>query len=401
MDIFTLEHSGGTYKHGKIINGLYKKIWVERYLEPGEFAVIGLPTKELREDLAIGTLISHTNSKEVMIVEDHEIKDEGGVPTFTVTGRSLDSFLESRVATDDGMGFNGPHDDGPSFPSAGSTMYDGTAWPFRFDNITPPNLVVQLMKNAMDPTLAVRSSFQIPDISISNSITTTYTADDVDVPRGDLYSQIKDILDGIDAGIKVRRPDSTHDKIRFIVHKGDNKRSSVRFSYLRGEIGKSRYFWSSRNHRNAAYVSTRYQGVYLKLESTTHNGFDRRVMFMDATDINKASNSSGISKIESILKTRATRELKKRKTKTIFEATLAPNNRYVFRKDYDVGDLVYVDGNYDISAVMRVTEFVETDEGAGTVGVPTLESVRVIDEETDSDLDVYSWNTEGGSYGSG
>ena len=134
MDIFTLEHVRSSYKNGASVNGLRKKQWVERYLEPGEFTLIGEPTDQLREQLAIGTLISHIDTKEVMIVEDHTIEERSGsAPIFTITGRSLDSFAESRVVTDNSMGFNGPNDDGPP-----KTLYDGTAWPYKFTNITVP-----------------------------------------------------------------------------------------------------------------------------------------------------------------------------------------------------------------------------------------------------------------------
>jgi len=393
MDIFTLEQEGTTYKNGEIVNGLYKKLWVERYLEPGEFTLVGTPTRELRESLAIGTLISHTNSKEVMIVEDQQIED-GQNPVFTVTGRSFDSILESRVATDSGLGFNGPNNSG----TAPLVLYDQTAWPYRFEDVTPPELVVELMRDQIGSDTGIRTTFRIPYIEISNAITTTYNSEDQDVPRGDLYTKIKDILDGIDAGIKVRRPDNSHEKIRVIVHKGTNRKDTVRFSYLRGEVTKAKYFWSTRNYRNAAYISTRYQGQYVVPASGSGlSGLDRRVMFIDATDVNKGETTAQKNLIKSVLQNRAKRELRKHRLKTVFEAEISPQNRYEFRKDYDVGDLVYVDGNYDVSAVMRVTEFVESDEGNGTVGIPTLEAVRVIDEETDSDIDIYTVEEKGGA----
>lgn len=400
MDIITLNHSDGTYKEGRIVNGLYKKLWVERYLEPGEFTLVGLPTKYLRDALPIGTLISHTNTEEVMIVEDHQIEDDGSSAIFTITGRSLDSFLESRVATDNGLGFNGPGDNGGGPGGSGKTLYDGTAWPYRFEDVTPPELVVALMIDQMDSVQAIRTSFKIPDISITHNITTHYNSEDQDVPRGDLYQQIKDILESIDAGIRVRRPNENHSKIKIQVHKGVNRKDDVRFSHTRGEVEKAKYLWSSRNYRNAAFITTRYQGLYLSLgNASTFSGFDRRVMFIDASDINKADTLAKVSLIENILKNRARRELRKHKAKTVFEATVSPQNRYTFRKDYNVGDLVYVDGNYDVSSVMRVTEYVESDEGGGTIGRPTLESVRVIDEETDSDYDPYIWDRKGGESG--
>ena len=90
MDIFTLEHSGSSYKNGELINGIYKKQWIERYLDPGEFTLVCTPTDEIREKLAIGTLISHIDTEEVMIVEDHEIEEKvGAIPVLVDIDESL------------------------------------------------------------------------------------------------------------------------------------------------------------------------------------------------------------------------------------------------------------------------------------------------------------------------
>lgn len=395
MDIFTLEHVGSSYKNGELVNGLRKKQWTERYLEPGEFVLVGEPTDQLREQLAIGTLISHVDTKEVMIVEDHQIEERSGsAPIFTVTGRSLDSFAESRVVTDNGLGFNGPTDSGPP-----KTLYDYTAWPYKFTDITPPELAVKLLEEQLETNKATRSSFMVPHLSVLHNITTTYTRKDQDVPRGDLASQLLEILGDIEAGLKTMRPDETHDDIRLMVHKGTNKKATVRFSFAKGDVLNAKYLWSSRDYRNAAYISTRYQGLYVVLggDDTDLTGLDKRVTFIDATDIERADTWARVAEIYSLLKTRAKRELRKKKReRNVLEAQVSPLTRYRYRKDYDIGDVVHVDGNYDVSANMRVVEYVETDEGSGSLGVPTLEAVRTDD---DSDLDIYTWERQGGESG--
>lgn len=395
MDIFTLDHVGSTYKDGKIVNGLSKKQWVERYLEPGQFTLVGEPTDQLREQLAIGTLISHVDTKEVMIVEDHQIEEKSGsAPIFTITGRSLDSFAESRVVTDNSLGFNGPTDSGPP-----KTLYDGTAWPYKFSNVTPPELAVKLLEEQLEYAKATRSAFVVPDLSVSHNITTTYTRKDQDVPRGDLSSQLLEILGDIEAGLKTRRPDTTHYDVQLLVHKGVNRKATVRFSFAKGDVLNAKYLWSSRDFRNAAYISTRYQGLYVSLggAEADNTGLGRRVTFIDATDIEQADTWDRVAEIYSLLKTRAKRELRKKKReRNVLEAQVSPLTRYRYRKHYDIGDVVHVDGNYNVSANMRVVEYVETDEGSGSLGVPTLEAVRTDD---DSDLDIYTWEERGGAFG--
>lgn len=398
MDIFTLEEDDSSYKNGELINGLYKKQWIERYLEPGEFTFMCVPTDEIRSKLAIGTLISHIDTEEVMIVEDHEIEEKlGAVPVMKITGRSLDSFIESRAATDDGLGFRGPGDMGLPPGSPGSTLYDGTAWPYSWDDVTPPELAVKMLEKALEPTKVTRTAFGIPNLAVSHNITTTYTSKKRDAKRGDLASQILEILGDIEAGIKSQRPNTAHNNIKLLIHKGVNRKDTVRFSYEKGEVIDAKYFWSSREYRNSAYISTRYQGKYVLLGSGSGtSGLSRRVTFVDATDIEKAGTLARVAEIFDILETRAKRELRKsRRERQVLEAQISPLARFKYREHYKIGDIVRVDGNYGISSNMRVTEYAESDEGTGTVGVPTLEAVRTND---DSDVDVFAETAERGGY---
>ena len=51
----------------------------------------------------------------------------------------------------------------------------------------------------------------------------------------------------------------------------------------------------------------------------------------------------------------------------------AANARY--RVDFNVGDLIRVHGNYNEAASMRVSEYVEIEDGNGKSGYPTLTMV--------------------------
>jgi hypothetical protein len=55
---------------------------------------------------------------------------------------------------------------------------------------------------------------------------------------------------------------------------------------------------------------------------------------------------------------------------------IAKTSSYKFREHYDVGDLVTVNGNYDVESVMRVTEHVEFQDENGQTGYPTLSAVN-------------------------
>jgi hypothetical protein len=49
--------------------------------------------------------------------------------------------------------------------------------------------------------------------------------------------------------------------------------------------------------------------------------------------------------------------------------------RYKYRTNYNVGDLVSVEGNYNTSAIMRVVEYVEIEDETGENSYPTLAEI--------------------------
>ena len=57
---------------------------------------------------------------------------------------------------------------------------------------------------------------------------------------------------------------------------------------------------------------------------------------------------------------------------TITRADIAPVAKYRYRTDFQVGDLISIDGNFGAIAVMRVMEYVEIQDETGETGHPTL-----------------------------
>lgn len=397
MDIFTLTLGGGTYRQGKVINGLTSKLWVERYRAPGEFKFTCKPTARIRQQLAIGTLVSHVDTYDVHIVESHEINEDktnSDDIELVITGRSLDSFLEQRVATDDGQGFYGPtYDPEPTY----TPLYDGTAWPYWVEAETPWGQCVKIIRSQIDaPYIDNRPSFAIPNVAVAHSIgvddvTPADLADwtleeDKEVPRGVLSTTVMDLMSEFNGGLKVERPRIipgpprvARTDIWWIVHRGENKRYDVQFTYDQGDLEKARYLWSNKSVKNAVYVASSHYGVFHDTVQP-HTGLDRRVGILPASDLNANPLDDGwaavatVAKLEAIMRRRAQRFLGRKKIPTeIMEATVSKSNNYKYRRDYNIGDVVRVVGNYDMVQDMRVTEFTEIeDDQEGEYGYPSL-----------------------------
>jgi hypothetical protein len=360
-----------TWKAEHTINDLDTKLWVERYKSPGEFKFETVPTAQMRDRLEIGTFISHVNTNTVMVVEDHEITEEkGSQPKFTITGRSLDSFLYNRVATDDDMGFD---------PS----LYDGTAWPYILDAGWPWEQAVDLMYEQL-VNHPDRPNFEIEDVNVVDEINPATVelpagtvSEEREIERTNLYEAIHDIMAEYDFGLRVDRPiHGTSTKLRFVIYQGVDRSKTIQFSYEGGDIETARYFWSDRKDKNAAYIHSKYYGNYRATAGPS--GFNRRVMLMDMTSFQALAGHNGwtAGEINTKMNQRADRGIRKAKSDHLLEATLSEQAKWIYRVNYYLGDKVWLNGNFDFNSKMRVLEYTEIEDKEGEKSYPTLAAVR-------------------------
>jgi hypothetical protein len=98
MDVVRLGPAYNTaYIPDELVEGYSSCIWTERFAAPGEFEIKTPHINAMRTLLPEDTLISHLDTREVMMVENHviEVNDEG-VPELVITGRDLKTWLEHR-----------------------------------------------------------------------------------------------------------------------------------------------------------------------------------------------------------------------------------------------------------------------------------------------------------------
>ena len=99
-----VDYPNDTLTGAKIVPNLTSKMWVERFSEPGEFEFTAPVYSDILDDLPIGSLVSHVDSQEVMIVENHEFTEsKDGKTEIKVSGRSFEVYLENRVIGQDGI----------------------------------------------------------------------------------------------------------------------------------------------------------------------------------------------------------------------------------------------------------------------------------------------------------
>lgn len=372
MDIFRFLNPTAPTKleQGKIVNGLKSKLWVERYAQPGEFKLVANADFGVQASLPIGSLISHTGSKEVMIVEDHEISREEDQPSeVIITGRSFESILDQRIT-----GAN------RAFPTTGETTDYVFVPDYSWDQAS------LLIRWHIYPDDLVNPDDEIPYLTVLTQVS------DVDgevaprsVKRGSLLSELLTFLQIDKLGIKTVRPGTwsplgaSSPNMALSIYAGEDKSADIMFSYDSGEILSADYLWSNRKLKNAALVSGRWVQTLVDFGKA---GYARRVMHVDASDIDEkyqvVPNGTVLDDVIALMEQRGKEALSNKKNLSITKAEVSKhgtNNKY--RVDFDLGDIVNVVGEYSASTKMRVTEYVEVEDETGESSYPTL----AVDEE--------------------
>lgn len=365
----------GYLAQGQYINGINNVTWIERYREPGEFTIKGPVSSRLRTFLPLGTLISHIDTLEVMMVENHEIDEKvsDSEPEIVVTGRSLDAWLEQRIVGEDVE----------TYVFGGHRLYTFLV-DYRLEYNTSWEQTRILIDSHIGALTNLTSENEIPGfIAVSNQqhIGPSTTQTRV-MKRQNLHRAVMELLAVDDFGLKIARPNPMNvipARTEFRIHNGFDMSGQVVFSHVAGDLQNARYFWSNKALKTDYYAVSTF--VQLRSQSPA-TGFVRRTLYVDASDLDShlSDEDLGDGDIMSTLgdatDVRGQQMIRMHTDRAILSTDISKTTSYQFRRDYDVGDLVTVNGNYDVSTVMRVTEHVEFQDENGENGYPTLSALN-------------------------
>lgn len=368
-----------TPSNAEVVNGLNSKMWIERYREAGEFTFVADATAAMRNALPIGSLVSHVDTAEVMVVENHEVTDQKGQkPLLTVTGRGFETFWENRVV----------HGDMP-YPNSAPPVPDPFPIPVSYQGKAisilkeySPDGGIELWQ----PEMRIRhvQIFGVADL-----------VEDIDpwVLPGVSYTRLLEVLELGGLGIKVFRPGnyhvakyplgdfldfSTDSLISLVIHKGADKTSRLVFSHDTGEIENAEYLWSNKKLKNAAIVQGKSKHWAAVIPPGVE-GFDLRILLVDATniDVGDFPTPEELAALYAAMEQRGRDALVRQKEVALTKAQVSKNaDLALYRKDFDVGDIVTVSGAYGEPVPMRISEFVEIEDENGETGQPVLELLQ-------------------------
>jgi hypothetical protein len=344
-------------RNGELVHGIKTVMWIERYREAGEFTITANVSSGIRDALPIGTFISHIKTPEVMVVENHEISDQKTDDLeVTITGRSFETILEQRI-----VGAN------KTFPAGEPTnvvLAANTSWR---QAETLISLHIETGQ-VVDPADVLKNVY--PMATVNNSTGASVARE---VPFGTVYDAVIDILAEDNIGISTSRPTGGSAVTWIFIHDGVDRRNQVVFSFDAGDITNADYLWSNKSSKNSILVTSNWSQVMVKAGA----GYSRRVTIIDASDIDEhikdPPDQTVRWQIENNLTNRGYAVLKSMNQISLSKAQAAKNSKkYVYRKHFNVGDIVLIDGLFNESASMRVTEYVEIFDKDGSSQYPTL-----------------------------
>lgn len=360
MDLFKFTPSGSsptTLDQGAQINDYSRVTWVERYNAPGEFTIEAKLSSGLTGFLSLGSLISHVDTGEIMIVENHEVMEEfASDPTIAITGRSFPSYLENRAV--------GVLDARNKYTFGPYTLTANYTWN---QIVTMINAHISSGDDAVDNVVA-NSSVSGTGESVARTI-----------ERGYLWTRVAELLKIDDLGIRTIRRNpfgltgGSSTETRINIYKGEDKTSTIMFSWITGDISEAQYLFSLKDEKNCALVSGQYIQVMVDGSETK---YDRRIMIVDGKDIDghygAAPTGGDLTTVVNAMTTLGQQALAAQNQTSITEIELSVTTKPQFRKDYNVGDLVSIDGNFGQIAVRRISEYAEIEDENGKTGHPTL-----------------------------
>lgn len=360
MDIFKFNSpTGAPFRNGEALRTRPTSImWIERYREPGEFKIEGPLSSGLREMLPLDTFISHFDTNEIMLVEDHIITEKDGDPFIAVTGRSLEVVLEDRIVGA-GLGWNDP---------ASFQEYTLAA-----NNIG--GQAITLMGQHMLLGQVADPNDEIPYISLSNTTPAEGQVIQRVMKREDVHKSLLGLLEINNYGIKNNR--LLNGTAEFIVHKGVDRTARVIFSWKYGDLEGAEYLYSRRTDKNVAYVKGRYVEEFVYTSGAVKG--NRRVLLVDGSDLDDYFDTiptgPNLTAVRAKMYTRGEQALMWNNPTNVARADIAPITQFRFREDYEVGDIVAIDANYGAVDVRRVTEYTEIEDENGESGHPTFDVI--------------------------
>lgn len=391
----------------KHVTGATKKLWVERFNGSGEVTIEGPVSADLFSQLPLGSIVSHTNTRDLMRVHSHLITGNAkGDPVAKVSGSEIFTFSEGRNYHDAEI---------PLYPEYIALNKD---FPFTIGNTeanvsnssnlayAPKNVLFILLFESIG-RFGGQNLFEMYDIFVNTfSYPPNYSLDPrfaevkkfVDTKEvtvnDNIYALASDIMKEFDIGVQVFRNFYSgsyldyREQLMILVSGGVDRTgdNGVHFKVGTDSVKKYSSLQSNKQRYNSAIVNTTYYTFRVdspEITNGTASIFDVATLNVDAKMVDQDYESieeanedivSIIAKANSYAKGELNRT---NKQKLIVEVDISADNpQYVYREHFNIGDVISIDSSaFFDPQPMRIVEFVESETDGKFESYPVLKSV--------------------------
>lgn len=347
-----------TFRRSKPIENWNSLMWTERYASNGEFELKSNRIADILSALPVATanqpptLIAIDQSSVPMVVEDHKIeKPKNGIPTITTTGRSFESVLDRREAIKTVTS---------GVPRAAWTIDSPSASLAVYTVIK--NIIVDGIQNVKDI---------IPEINLINGYNPSGTSVKYPVEPKDLYTWAIETLALSGTGLKAVLPiPGVSAQITIQTYQGTDRTLTVAFDVALGQLEDGTYLLSNRNYKNVMITATA-NGMEYSNTGTDPSGLARRVDYQDvSSDVTLPAGTD----LTALTVNKGKVALASRLPTTMFSGGVADSVGSGYGSAYFLGDYVTLQGEYGLTQIARVSEFIRTQDNTGIKAYPTFEA---------------------------
>ena len=364
MEVYILDNQ---FRRDSVTDRFESLIWSERFFEKGDCQLTVESTSANRNLFLPDSYLAMNLSNRVMKIDSLEdVSDNQGRSLLKIGGSSLESIFEDRIVIN------------PALKAWSSAEDFNAVWPIKK---TP-----QAALNEIFQAICV-NNVRNPSDNLTNYDTGSFYPNDTnpkptsslqfEFPQTNLYDILVEICQIYNLGFRfVRHPVTS--LLYFNIYSGRDRTSTqtvdtpIIFSQNLENLLDSSHLRKTEDVKNVAYVYNKknfMEVVYPPNGNTSIKGFERKVLYVDATDIDlEVSDSTYMN----VVRQRGQEELAKHRNVELLDGQLPENINYVYGRDYNLGDLVELRSVDGLTNRMRVTEQIFVDDADGERAYPTL-----------------------------
>lgn len=364
MELAVLNSS---FKRKRLIENWNSLVWTERYSKNGDFQLVSNNIAEILDLLPLGaptdppTVVSIDDSDVPMIVRSHKIeKPKSGINQIVTTGKSFETVLKQRQAV-----YKTAFADPAGTETAGVKRQEKI---FQANN--PAVAAYEVIKDiVVDGDLHANDI--IPEITLLNSVGSAGTLTDYPVEAKELYAWAIETLALGKYGLKAEL--SALSTIALIIYAGVDRSEEISFDVALDQFDQAAYLFSNEDHKNVMLTSGKERMEFTTLLGVNPSGLARHVGFLNLeSEITVPNTTVGLT---AALVNKGKVALSDLLPTALFSGGVSIDLAAGYNNKYALGDHVKLQGEYGLSQIARVAEFIRTEDSTGYKAYPTFEAV--------------------------